>query len=191
MALSSLHDLFIDEIKDLYSAEKQLVKALPKMAKAAQNSELKQGIEAHLEETTKQVERLQQIFERLDIAVRAKHCNAMEGLVEEGSEVIEEKDADPAVRDAALIAAAQKVEHYEIAGYGSAKAHALLLGLNDIADLLNETLDEEKAADEKLGFLAVNTINEEAVTSDERSSVGGKKSQRSERGRDSKTVHSH
>jgi ferritin-like metal-binding protein YciE len=163
MALTTLNDLLQDEIRDLYSAEKQLTKALPKMAKASHNQDLKDGFQQHFEETQGQLERLQQIFELLELAPRAKHCEAMEGLVAEGNEFIEDKEADPAVRDSALIAAAQKVEHYEIAGYGSAKAHAELLGLQEIADLLEQTLEEEKSTDSKLNELAMTTVNSEAA----------------------------
>jgi ferritin-like metal-binding protein YciE len=161
MSLQSLQDLFVDEIKDLYSAEKQLVKALPKMASTASNEELKAGIEKHLEETKGHVERIEQIFRTIGMSAKAKHCKAMEGLIEEGEEILEEK-GDPSVIDAAIIGAAQKVEHYEIASYGCARAHAELLGLNDAVQLLQQTLDEEKATDEKLSNLAESVINMEA-----------------------------
>ncbi len=163
MALNSLHDLFVDEIRDLYSAEKQLVAALPKMAKAATNSELRAGFEAHLEETKMQVERLEEIFDVLGLNARAKHCEAMEGLIKEGKEIIEE-DGNDEVKDAALIVAAQKVEHYEIASYGAARAHAELLGLSRAVELLEVTLEEEKATDTTLNELAVGIVNMEADT---------------------------
>lgn len=161
MKLESLQDLFVDELKDLYNAENQLLKALPKMAKAAHHPDLKQAFTDHLEETRGQVERLEQIFKGLDGSPKGKKCKAMEGLVEEGKEIIEQS-ADPAVKDAALIAAAQRVEHYEIAGYGCVRTFARLLGNDEAADLLQETLDEEAAADKKLTDLAETVINAEA-----------------------------
>jgi ferritin-like metal-binding protein YciE len=160
MKLESLHDLFVDELKDLYNAENQLVKALPKMAKAAASDELRTAFEEHLQETENQVERLETIFKQLDESPKGKKCQAMVGLIEEGKEMID-ADAEDAVRDAALIAAAQKVEHYEIAGYGTVRTYAQLLGLEDAAQLLQETLEEEAAADEKLNDLSKN-INAEA-----------------------------
>jgi ferritin-like metal-binding protein YciE len=161
MKLKSLRDLLVDELKDLYSAENQLVKALPKMAKAATNSELKAGFEKHLKQTHGHVDRLEQVCAQLDITPKGKKCAAMEGLIEEGKELIEE-DASPTVLDAGLIAAAQKVEHYEIASYGTVCTWAKLLGLDTAATLLAETLEEEKATDEKLTELAEQTINDEA-----------------------------
>jgi ferritin-like metal-binding protein YciE len=150
----------VDELKDLYNAENQLVKALPKMAKAAASDELRTAFEEHLQETENQVERLETIFKQLDESPKGKKCQAMVGLIEEGKEMID-ADAEDAVRDAALIAAAQKVEHYEIAGYGTVRTYAQLLGLEDAAQLLQETLEEEAAADEKLNDLSKN-INAEA-----------------------------
>ncbi|MEI7686011.1 MAG: ferritin-like domain-containing protein [Planctomycetota bacterium] len=161
MKLKTLDALLVDMLKDLYSAESQLVKALPKIAKAAQAEELKNAFTAHLEETRGQVARLDTIFEQLEVSPRGKKCKAMEGLIEEGKELIEE-DAEPSVKDAGLIGAAQKVEHYEIAGYGTARTIAELLGHNDIAKLLQETLDEEGMADKKLTDLAESVINIEA-----------------------------
>ncbi len=158
MALKSLHDLFVNELKDLYSAENQLVKALPKMAKAANSPELRTAFEEHLEVTKMQVERLETIFGQLEESPKGKKCKAMEGLIEEGSEMMEE-DAAPAVMDAGLIAAAQRVEHYEIAGYGCVRTFANLLGFDKAADLLQETLDEEGEADKKLTDLAESVIN--------------------------------
>jgi ferritin-like metal-binding protein YciE len=163
MSVKTMQDLFVNELRDIYHAEKQLVKALPKMAKAANSNELKQAIESHLEETRGQVERLEQVFESLDVAKRAKPCEAMEGLVSEGKEIIEEVD-DPEVRDAGLIVAAQKVEHYEIASYGSLIAMAKQLGYGDAGTLLAQTLAEEKAADQKLSKLALSGINKKAGT---------------------------
>jgi ferritin-like metal-binding protein YciE len=160
MKLESLHDLFVSELKDLYSAETQMTKALPKMAKAATSDKLRTAFEDHLAETEKQIERLDQIFEELEASPKGKKCKAMAGLVEEGKEIIEE-DAEDAVRDAGLIAAAQRVEHYEIAGYGTVRTYAQLLGMDKAANLLQETLEEEAAADKKLTELAEG-INVEA-----------------------------
>ncbi len=166
MKLESLRELLVDELKDLYSAENQLLKALPKMAKAAASPELKAAFEEHLEETKGQVDRLVTIFEQLEGSPKGKKCKAMEGLVEEGSEFIEAEGED-SVKDAALICAAQKVEHYEIASYGCARTFATLLGLDEVADLLQETLDEEGNADKKLTELAETVINVEAATAEE------------------------
>ena len=156
----NLHDVFVEQLKDLYSAETQLVKALPKMAKAATSPDLAQGFEEHLEQTKGHVNRLEQIFEKLEEKPTGKKCKAMEGLVKEGAEAIEE-DATDAARDALLIAAAQRVEHYEIAGYGSVKTYADLLGEDEASKLLAETLQEEKDTDEKLTE-AAESINAEA-----------------------------
>jgi ferritin-like metal-binding protein YciE len=165
MKLISLQDLLVDQLKDLYSAETQLVKALPRMAKAAAHDGLRRGFEEHLEQTRRQVERLETICEQLGVTPRGKKCTAMEGLIEEGKELLAE-DAKPAVLDAGLIAAAQKVEHYEIAAYGSARTWAEQLGMNKAADLLQKTLEEEKATDVKLTELAVSMVNEKAEESD-------------------------
>lgn len=159
-ALKSLRDLLIDELRDLHNAENQLIKALPKMAKAASHDELREGFETHLEETREHVDRLDRCFKILGEKARGKKCHAMEGLVEEGKEAIEE-DAPDAIRDAKLIGAAQRVEHYEIAAYGTARSFAQTLGETQVADLLQETLDEEGETDKKLTALA-ETINEEA-----------------------------
>ena len=153
MAMKTLEDLFLDELKDLFDAEKRLVKALPKMAKAADSDELREAIESHLEETTKHVARLEEAFGHLDKAAKGKTCKAMVGLLEEGSDLMAE-DASPAVLDAGLICAAQKVEHYEIASYGTLRTWSELLGYEQITTLLDETLAEEKAADEKLTEIA-------------------------------------
>jgi ferritin-like metal-binding protein YciE len=161
MKLESLHDLLVAQVKDLYSAENQLIKALPKMAKAASSPDLKAGFEEHLEQTKKQAERIEQICEELEVTPKGKKCAAMEGLIEEGKELIEE-DASPAVLDAGLIAAAQKVEHYEMASYGCARTWAEELGLDSAAKLLHETFEEEKATDQKLTELAKKGINVEA-----------------------------
>jgi len=161
MKLKTLADLFHHELKDIYSAETQLVKALPKMAKAATHEELKVGFEEHLEQTKGHVDRLKQIGESLGLTLTGHKCKAMEGLVEEGADLIDE-DADDHVRDAGLIGAAQRVEHYEIAAYGTARALALILGHEDAASLLEETLAEEKETDEKLTELAESAINPDA-----------------------------
>ncbi len=169
MAIATLHDLYVEELKDLYSAEHQILKALPKMAKAASHEELAQAFKDHLAETKVQVERLEKIFKKLGVSPKGKTCKAMEGLLEEGKDVMAE-DAEPAVLDAALIASAQRVEHYEMAGYGCVRTFARLLGYDDAADMLQETLDEEGTADKKLTDLAESVINAEAMapaTSDE------------------------
>ena len=163
MKLESLYDLYVDELKDLYSAENQLLKALPKMASAATAPDLRAAFTHHLEETHGHVERLEQVFKKLDTSPKGKKCKAMEGLIEEGKEVLEE-DAKPEVKDAALIAAGQRVEHYEMAGYGCVRTFARLLGYDEAADLLQETLDEEGAADKKLTELAETVINVAAET---------------------------
>ena len=153
MPEQGLKDLYIEELKDLYNAENQLVKALPKMAKTASSDELRQGFEEHLEQTRGHVQRLEQIFESLGESPKGKKCAGMEGLVKEGSEVMEE-DFEGALRDAALIGAAQRVEHYEIAAYGTVSEFAKLLGEREHVSLLEETLQEEKETDEKLTTLA-------------------------------------
>jgi ferritin-like metal-binding protein YciE len=154
-------ELFHDQIKDLYSAEKQIIQALPKMARKTTNPQLRAGFEKHLEETRGHVARLEQIAEELDFSPRGKKCVGAEGLIEEGKEAMEEFEGD--TLDAALIGAAQKVEHYEIAGYGTAKAHAELLGFTKAARLLQQTLDEEGRTDKKLSQLAESIVNVEAL----------------------------
>lgn len=163
MKLDNLRKLYIEELRDLYNAETQLVKALPKMAKGASSAELKQAFEDHLEETEGHVERLEEIFEGLDENPKGKTCKAMKGLVEEGSEMLEE-EGEESVLDAGIIAAAQKVEHYEIASYGTVRTWADLLGEKEAVKLLQETLDEEGAADEKLNELAQEMVNPEALS---------------------------
>ncbi len=153
MAVRTFEDLLIDEIKDLYDAEHQLTKALPKMAKAASSPDLKQAFESHLKQTEGHIKRLEQVFQGLGKKPTRKTCAAMKGLVEEASDVIEE-DMEPSVKDAALIGAAQRVEHYEMAGYGTVRTFAHVLGHHDLEALLQETLNEEGAADEKLTNLA-------------------------------------
>jgi len=160
MKLNDLQDVFLNELKDIYNAETQLTKALPKMAKAAASEELRTAFEEHLAETQGQIERLEKIFEELEASPKGKKCKAMVGLVEEGKEIIDEDGEDP-VKDAALIAAAQKVEHYEIATYGTLRTWAEILGMTEAARLLQETLDEEAGADDKLTELA-KSINFEA-----------------------------
>jgi ferritin-like metal-binding protein YciE len=161
MKLDSLENLFVHELKDLLSAEKQLVKALPKMAKGANSPALQSAIKGHLEQTKGHVDRLEKIFELLGKAPRAEHCKAMEGLVAEGSDLLEEEGSST-VKDAALIGAAQRVEHYEIAAYGTTRTLAELLGHHEAVELLQQTLDEEKETDEKLTELALSEINPEA-----------------------------
>ena len=156
-----LQELLHDELKDLYSAENQIIKALPKMIKACESTDLKRAFERHLEETRRQVDRLDQIGGELEIKLTGKKCKGMEGLLEEGKEVMQELDEQTI--DAGLIGAAQKVEHYEIAGYGTARTHAEMLGYNRVAKLLQQTLDEEGATDKKLTALAETCINVEAI----------------------------
>jgi ferritin-like metal-binding protein YciE len=161
MTVGTIEELFVDELKDLYSAEKQITKSLPKLAKAATAPELRDAFESHLKETFGQIERLDKVFEILGKSSRGKTCNGMKGVLEEGAEVLDETE-EGSVRDAALISAAQRVEHYEMAGYGCVRAFATLLGQKEIAQLLDETLAEEKAADSKLNQLA-KRINPEAL----------------------------
>ncbi|MGE0592340.1 MAG: ferritin-like domain-containing protein [Vicinamibacterales bacterium] len=158
----TLQDAFIDELRDTYDAEKQLTKALGKLAKAASSPELREAFESHLEETRAQVERLEQVFESLDEKVRGKHCDGIAGIIEEGKALMEE-DFDDATMDACLIAAGQRAEHYEMAAYGTLVAWAQAMGHTRAARLLQQTLDEEKAADEKLSGLAENGINQSAA----------------------------
>lgn len=160
--LKNLEELFEHEIKDLYSAEKQLIEALPKMAKEATHSGLKQAFESHLSETENQKSRLEKVMKLVGIEADGTKCKAMEGLVEEGSKMIHE-EAPPATKDAGLIATAQRVEHYEISGYGTARHYAKMLGHNEAAELLEQTLNEEKAADDKLNDLAIEQINQQAM----------------------------
>jgi ferritin-like metal-binding protein YciE len=164
MALESLDDLYLEQLKDMYNAEKQLVRALPKMAKAASHPDLQAAFREHLEVTQEQVNRLEQIFDSLGEAPRGKKCVGMEGLVEEGAELIEKKSkSEGDVIDAGLIGAAQKVEHYEIAAYGTLRALAHQLGRSKDAKLLQRTLDEEGETDKKLTVLAENMVNQEAA----------------------------
>lgn len=165
MKMNSLHDLLVEELRDLYSAENQLLKALPKMAKAASSEELKTAFQEHTEQTEEQVRRLERIFTELEAKPKGKKCKAMEGLIEEAKEIMQE-DMDETLLDAALIGAAQKVEHYEIAGYGTARTFAEILGYDNAVELLQETLDEEGETDKRLTGIAENANYEAA-------SVGG------------------
>jgi len=158
----TLHDAFIDELRDTYDAEKQLTKALPKLAKAASNPKLREAFESHLDETQGQIERLERAFDSLEEKVRGKHCEGIAGIIEEGKSIMEE-DFDETTRDACLIAAGQRAEHYEIAAYGTLVAWAQAMGHTDAAKLLQETLDEEKAADRTLSSLAEGGINQSAA----------------------------
>ena len=165
MALESLQELYLEQLKDLHSAERQIIEALPKMIEQTTHPELRRGFEMHLEQTKEQLRRLDQIGQRAGQKLTGHKCKGMEGLIEEGEELME-KRADSDVLDAALIAAAQRVEHYEMAGYGCARTYARLLGLDDDAKLLQQTLDEEGETDHKLTELAERTINIEALTGD-------------------------
>lgn|SRR5690606_9928976 len=161
MELQNLNDLLLDHLKDLYDAEHQITKALPKMAKAASSPQLKTAFEKHLSETENQIRRLEQVFETMGKKATRKTCKGMKGLIEEGEEILKEDAADD-VRDAGLIAAAQKVEHYEIASYGTVRAYAEMLGMDEAADLLQKTLDEEGNTDKKLTQLAESRVNVKA-----------------------------
>ena len=159
--LNSLDDLLVHELQDIYHAEGQIVKALPKMIKAANHPELRAAFQEHLDQTERQIERLDQAFKLLGLPAKGKKCDGMAGLIEEGKKMMEE-DAEPAVMDAALIAAAQKVEHYEIASYGCVCTYAEMLGYEQVHDLLGQNLEEEEITDEKLTVLAEAVINVEA-----------------------------
>src|ERR1051325_3585163 len=171
MKLENLKSLYTNELRDLYNAENQLVKALPKMAKAASSQELKDAFEKHLEQTETHVERLEEVFEELDENPKGKTCKAMKGLIEEGSEILD-KDGDESVIDAGIIVAAQKVEHYEIAGYGSVRTFAQLLGKEKSAELLQTTLEEESETNETLNQLAEGIVNPEALMEPELAETG-------------------
>ena len=162
MSLDSLENLFLEELKDIYSAEKLIVRALPRMAKAAESQELQQAFTQHLKETQGHVERLERIFKGLDQTARGKKCKGMEGLLEEGKEIMEQ-EGEGAVIDAALIAAAQRVEHYEMAAYGCLRTYAQLLGNPDAERLLQQTLNEEEAADQKLTQIGEGGVNQAAA----------------------------
>jgi ferritin-like metal-binding protein YciE len=177
VALESLNDLFVEQLRDLYDAENQLIKALPKLAEGANSDELRQGFEEHLEQTKAHAQRIEQIFGQLGEKVKGKKCKGMEGLIKEGNETLEEDIADENVQDAAIIAAAQRVEHYEIAGYGTARTFANLLGEDEAASLLEQTLEEEKETDAKLTELAEG-INVAAEHGDEINVNQGEKKSR-------------
>jgi ferritin-like metal-binding protein YciE len=162
MKLDTLEKLYVDELRDIYNAENQLLKALPKMAKGSSSPDLKSGFEKHLRQTESHVERLKQIFAELDESPKGKTCHGMKGLIEEGSEILKE-DGEESVLDAGIIVAAQKVEHYEMAAYGSARTFARLLGQEKAAELLQTTLDEESETNESLNQLAENMVNPEAL----------------------------
>ena len=162
MKLDTLKTLYVDELRDIYNAENQLLKALPKMAKAASSEELRDAFEKHLEQTKTHVERLEEVFEDIGEKPKGKTCKAMKGLIEEGSEILQE-DGEESVLDAGIIVAAQKVEHYEIASYGSLRTFAQLLGKDQSAELLQTTLDEESEANELLNNLAEDIVNPEAL----------------------------
>jgi ferritin-like metal-binding protein YciE len=166
MKLDTLEKLYVDELRDIYNAENQLLKALPKMAKGSSSPDLKSGFEKHLRQTETHVERLEQIFAELDESPKGKTCHAMKGLIEEGSEILKE-DGEESVLDAGIIVAAQKVEHYEMAAYGSARTFARLLGQDKAAELLQSTLDEESETNESLNQLAENIVNPEALIGSE------------------------
>ena len=166
MELESLEELYVEELKDLWSAEKQILRALPRMIKAASNRELKRGFTAHERQTREQVKRLERICKELGVSPRGKKCEGMEGLLQEGTDLIKERP-DPDVLDAGLIAAAQHVEHYEMAGYGTVRTWARLLGYDNHADLLQTTLDEEGMTDKQLTELAERMINIAAVNPDD------------------------
>jgi ferritin-like metal-binding protein YciE len=158
----TLHDAFIDELRDIYDGEKQLTKALPKMAKAATSPELREAFESHLEETRGHIERLEEVFASLDEKVRGKHCDGLAGIIDEGKSTMDES-FDDVTMDACLIAAGQRAEHYEMAAYGTLVAWARAMGHDEAADLLEQTLEQEKAADQKLTALAEGGINDEAA----------------------------
>jgi ferritin-like metal-binding protein YciE len=166
-SIDSLHTLLVEEVQDLYDAERRLVRAIPKMAKAAANEDLVSALESHLEETQQQVSRLEEVFGMLDSPAKAKTCAGMKGIIEEGDEHLKEDYEMDSLRDAAIIGAAQRVEHYEIAAYGTAIAHARQLGLDQVVRSLEQTLEEEKAADVKLSDIAESSINIEASEDDE------------------------
>jgi ferritin-like metal-binding protein YciE len=179
--VDSLKSLLIEQMKDLYDAEKRLTKAIPKLAKASTNEELQSALHEHLDETETQVSRIEQVFELLDERPKAKPCEGMKGLIEEGDEHAKEDYEDDDLRDAMIIGSAQRVEHYEIAGYGTAIAHARLLGLDDVVELLESTLEEEKRADVKLTEIAESVVNLEAADAGEDEESGSGRGSRGRR----------
>jgi|SRR5690349_9393712 len=166
-SIDSMNALLVDELRDIYDAEKRLTKAIPKLAKKATNDQLRSALEEHLEETEQQVQRLEQVFEHLGETAKAKPCAGMRGIIEEGDEHVGEDYDDDDLRDAVIIGSAQRVEHYEMAAYGTAIAHARLLEHEDVVGLLEETLEEEKAADAKLTEIAESVVNLEAANEEE------------------------
>ena len=170
MKINTLEDLLTDELKDLYSAENQMVKALPKMAKTVQSKELRAAFEEHLRQTHNQVERIEQVARDLGVSPKGKKCVGMEGIIEEGKEIMT-AGAELSPMEAGMIGAAQKAEHYEIAGYGTAIAHARQLGFNNVASILEETLEEEKMTDEKLTKIAENQVNVQAAMQEDMNMV--------------------
>jgi ferritin-like metal-binding protein YciE len=178
--LTSLDDLLVHELQDIYNAENQITKALPKLIKAATNAELRAAFERHLDETEHQIERLEQVFKLLGVPAKGRKCDAMAGIIEEGKKMLEE-DASPEVRDAALIAAAQKVEHYEIAAYGCVATYAEMLGYDQVHRLLGETLNEEELTDQKLSDLAESVVNVEAESAGDEEPRAERSTSRSER----------
>jgi ferritin-like metal-binding protein YciE len=181
--MKTLQDLFVEQLRDMYYAEKQMVKSLGKMVKKASSDQLRKAFETHLTETENQIERLEQVFEKLELAARGKTCHAMDGIIDEAKEIMNE-DAEPTVLDAGLIAAAQKAEHYEIASYGTLRTYADMLGYNKISSLLQETLEEEANTDKKLSKLAM-SINKEAMAEVGSSSSNGRSSSSSSSSRSS------
>jgi ferritin-like metal-binding protein YciE len=177
-SIDSLRALLIEELKDIYDAENRLTKAIPKLVKKATNDQLKTALQDHLAQTEEHVSRIEQAFEQLDQSAKAKSCAGMKGIIEEGDEHAGENYDHDGLRDAAIIGAAQRVEHYEIAAYGTVIAHARLLGLDEIASLLGETLEEEKAADEKLTAIAESVVNVDAESEEEKASSSQRESSR-------------
>lgn len=177
-SIDSLRALLIEELKDIYDAENRLTKAIPKMAKKSTNDQLKTALQEHLAQTEEHVSRIEQAFEHLDQSAKAKSCAGMKGIIEEGDEHAGENYDRDGLRDAAIIGAAQRVEHYEIAAYGTVIAHARLLGLDEVASLLEETLEEEKAADEKLTAIAESVVNKDAESEEEKASSSQRESSR-------------
>ena len=175
-SIDSMNALLVDELRDIYDAEKRLTKAIPKLAKKATNDELRSALEEHLQETEQQVQRLEQAFEHLGERAKAKPCAGMKGIIEEGDEHVGEDYEDDDLRDAVIIGSAQRVEHYEIAAYGTAIAHARLLEHEDVVELLEESLGEEKAADQKLTEIAESVVNLEAANEEEGEQEEGEES---------------
>src|SRR5262245_60231642 len=174
-SIDSMKTLLVDELRDIYDAEKRLTKAIPKLAKKATNDQLRSALEEHLEETEQQVQRLEQAFEHLGERAKAKPCAGMKGIIEEGDEHVGEDYDDDDLRDAVIIGSAQRVEHYEMAAYGTAIAHARLLEQDEVVELLEESLGEEKAADEKLTEIAESVVNLEATQDEDEEEPGSRR----------------